>query len=157
MVATYIYIIYIAVSLLTMSKEIFWWHTVSPRCEDALRKNKSLILQRMNYRRRGHGAQRPLLHPQLWGLQTAECLQHQKEHSSRAKQLSARGPCTSCPISAPSLGRNRNSGDLVAKVRDSGDLVAKVASESCESEQELWRSLNWVPGTAQGLTNLFKF
>ena len=26
-----------------MSKAIFWWHTVFPRCEDALRKNKSLI------------------------------------------------------------------------------------------------------------------
>ena len=76
-----------------------------------------------------------------------------KRHTP-AGQRSPR-PCTSCPISAPSPGRNCDSGKLVAKVRDSGDLVAKVASESCESGQEVWRSLNWVPGTAQGLAKPF--
>ena len=84
----------------------------------------------MNYSgRNSHSTQHPLLHPELWQLQRTESLQHQKAHTGRAKKSPA---MHHCPISAPSPGRNR----------DSGELVAKVASESCESGQEVWCSLN---------------
>ena len=107
------------------------------------RKNKNLSLQRLNSSRRScHRAQCPLLHPRLWQLQTTECLQHQKEHTGRAKKPRAPWPCISCPISAPSPGMNCVGGDSVAKVVS-------------ESGQEQWRSLNWVPGTSQGLAKPF--